>query len=148
MSELAEELRGVVREVVADRSGDELWKTAAELGWLGLEIPEAHGGSGMGFDLLAPVLDELGRGLASIPLVSSVVLGAAALRHSPFADEWLPAIASGEKRVAVALDRYVLDAVDADAVLVVVGDRLHLATVTAIPVPTYDETRRLASIHL
>ena len=148
MNELAEELRGVVREVVAERSGDELWKTAAELGWLGLEIPEAHGGSGMGFDLLAPVLDELGRGLASIPFVSSVVLGAAALRFSPFGDEWLPAIASGEKRVAVALDPYVLDAVDADAVLVVADDRMHLATVTVTAVPTYDVTRRLAEVRV
>ena len=38
-----------------------LWKEMAQLGWLGLALPEEHGGSGLGMVESALLLDELGR---------------------------------------------------------------------------------------
>ena len=41
----------------------------AELGWLGIVVPEVYGGLGLGFAELAVVLQELGKGLMADPLV-------------------------------------------------------------------------------
>src|SRR3990167_10706740 len=40
---------------------DPLWKEMAQLGWLGLALPEAHGGSALGMVETAILLEELGR---------------------------------------------------------------------------------------
>ncbi len=53
----------------------------AELGWLGIVVPEAHGGLGLGFCELAVVLQELGKGLMADPLVP-VAFAARVLQHS------------------------------------------------------------------
>ncbi len=37
------------------------WKEMAELGWLGIHLPEEHGGAGAGLGELVVVLDEIGR---------------------------------------------------------------------------------------
>src|SRR5438445_12758647 len=42
-----------------------LWQEMAELGWLGLSLPEAHGGSGLGMVETAILLDEMGH--AALP---------------------------------------------------------------------------------
>ena len=41
-------------------STEKVWKEIAELGWLGLTVPEAHGGSGLGLLDLAIVMEEAG----------------------------------------------------------------------------------------
>src|SRR3546814_10339368 len=43
----------------------ESWGAMAEAGWIGLHLPEAAGGLGLGFAELAAVMEELGRGLRS-----------------------------------------------------------------------------------
>jgi alkylation response protein AidB-like acyl-CoA dehydrogenase len=67
----------------------DLWPAACEAGWPGLMIDEEHGGAGLGVMEAMLVFAELGRVLASVPL----------LGHLPatylVAD---PALASGEKR--------------------------------------------------
>ena len=47
----------------------ELWNELAGLGWLGLHLPEAHGGSGYGLEELVIVVEELGRAVAPGPFV-------------------------------------------------------------------------------
>src|SRR5438034_10348803 len=42
-----------------------LWQERAELGWLGLALPEAHGGSGLGMVETAILLDDMGH--AALP---------------------------------------------------------------------------------
>ena len=57
----------VVRGVLdnAERSYDEaLWKGVAEQGWLGVAIPEEHGGLGLGHVELCAIAEELGRAVA------------------------------------------------------------------------------------
>jgi alkylation response protein AidB-like acyl-CoA dehydrogenase len=51
-----------------------LWQEYAELGWLGLAVPEEAGGLGLSFVETAIVAEELGRGMVLEPYVSCAVL--------------------------------------------------------------------------
>ena len=75
----------------------DLWPMAVEAGWPGLLIDEEHGGAGLeAFDALL-VAEELGRVLASVPLLG--LLPATAILNAA-GDESLQAIAAGELRPA------------------------------------------------
>jgi alkylation response protein AidB-like acyl-CoA dehydrogenase len=50
-----------------------LWKTMAEMGWTGLMLPEANGGSALGIADMSAVVEELSRSLLPEPLVASAV---------------------------------------------------------------------------
>src|ERR1043165_9165925 len=83
----------------------ETWRGLADLGVLGLTIPEADGGMGGDAFDTAIVMEALGRSLVVEPYVATVVLGAGILAEagSPAQRaEWLPAIAAGEKILALA----------------------------------------------
>jgi alkylation response protein AidB-like acyl-CoA dehydrogenase len=92
----------VVRGVLdnADCSYDEaLWKGVAEQGWLGVAIPEEHGGLGLGHVELCAIAEELGRAVAPIPFASTVYFLAEAIMLAGTAEQkakWLPKIAAGE----------------------------------------------------
>jgi acyl-CoA dehydrogenase len=76
-----------------------LWKGLAELGLLGVAIPEEYGGTGAGELELCVVAEELGRALAPVPYASCIGLAAELLRlHGDDAQKqrWLPKIAAGE----------------------------------------------------
>ena len=78
----------------------DLWKGAAELGWLGAVIPEKYGGAGFGYLELAVIAEEVGRSLAPIPFSSSVYLATEALLLAGSAEQkqkYLPGLASGER---------------------------------------------------
>ena len=82
-----------------------LWKQAAELGWLALIVPERFGGVGLKWIDLAVVLEECGRALCPLPILSAARAAAAIARYG---DEdqrraWLPRIASGEAVFGVGL---------------------------------------------
>jgi alkylation response protein AidB-like acyl-CoA dehydrogenase len=121
VTEEVQELRDSVRRFLADRApisrvrelmetedgiDRAVWEQAgAQLGLLGLAIPEEYGGAGFSFAEQAIVLEELGAALYSGPYLASGVLAATALLASP--DEGarrdlLPAIASGEVIATVA----------------------------------------------
>ncbi len=81
------------------------WEQLAELGLLGMTLPEEHGGSGMTMLDAVVVYTELGRTLAPSPhFVSSVMSGGViANAGSPgLQAEWLPQIAAGEAIVTPA----------------------------------------------
>ena len=52
------------------------WKDMADLGWLGIHLPEAHGGAGAGLGELVVVLDEIGRQVAPGPFLPTVLASA------------------------------------------------------------------------
>lgn len=82
-----------------------LWKEMAELGWVGILIPEEYGGAGMGLADLAVVLEPLGRHLAPEPFLSTVLLAGQLLTRAGSETQkqaWLPGIAAGEKILTVA----------------------------------------------
>ena len=85
----------------------DVWKQMADLGWLGILLAEDHGGSGMGVADLGVVLWECGKVLAPEPLLSTLLLGANAVRLSgnePLQKDVLPAVAEGDRVVALALE--------------------------------------------
>jgi len=65
-----------------DGYGREEWAAYAELGWLGVALPERAGGSGGGLTELAIVMASAGRALAMEPLVSTLVMGAGAIERA------------------------------------------------------------------
>jgi acyl-CoA dehydrogenase len=82
-----------------------LWKEMAELGWVGLAFPEAHGGAGLGFAELAVVLEELGKTLAPEPFLSTVLMGGQMLSlggSDAQRQAWLPRLCSGDAIVTLA----------------------------------------------
>jgi len=91
----------IVRALEDDPKGysDELCKQLAELGLVGMLIPEAWGGQGQSLLDAAIVYEELGRALVPSPHFVSAVLCARALLEAGSEaqkSEWLPRIASGE----------------------------------------------------
>jgi len=85
--------------------GRPLWNRIAELGWVGLTFPEAHGGVGLGWVDLVVVLEETGRSLFPSPLVSTVLTGAALVQAGSDAqrEQWLPQLAAGTAIGALAV---------------------------------------------
>jgi len=83
-----------------------LWTKLADLGWLGLIIPEEYGGAGLRCLDLVVVLEEMGRMLFPGAFWSAAVGGLAlVLGGSPAQKRrLLPALACGEQRAALALD--------------------------------------------
>ncbi|MFP6569254.1 MAG: acyl-CoA dehydrogenase family protein [Dehalococcoidia bacterium] len=82
------------------------WSKAAEIGWLGMVIPEEYGGSGSSLTDTAVVYEALGYGPVPGPFFSSGVLAAhtlLALGDPPQRAEYLPKIASGQSVVALAI---------------------------------------------
>jgi alkylation response protein AidB-like acyl-CoA dehydrogenase len=85
--ELASTVRGVLTAHKALQSARTLlesaeeprpsyWTEMAELGWLGIHLPEEYGGSGAGLLELVVVLDELGRQVAPGPFLPTVLASA------------------------------------------------------------------------
>ena len=103
-----------VRKIAAEPSGHDpaLWRAFAEAGWLGVLVPEAHGGAGLALLDAAVLLHELGRAVAPGPFLASSVAAVVALREAGTRaqqERWLPRLASGEAVATVAL----FDGVDA-----------------------------------
>lgn len=73
------------------------WQAMADMGWLGLAVPEAHGGSGLGVGTLAVLAEAMGRHLLHTPFVASqlaiqaLVAGGSAAQQA----QWLPRLATG-----------------------------------------------------
>jgi alkylation response protein AidB-like acyl-CoA dehydrogenase len=82
----------------ASRLDDALWRELGELGWPGIAIAEQYGGQGLGLVELSILCEELGRTLAPVPLLGSV-LAAAVIEQAGSPEQrerWLPGLASGE----------------------------------------------------
>jgi len=81
------------------------WAEMAGLGWLALPVPDAFGGlSGSMADICA-LAEELGRGAVNEPYVASAVLAGmllADVASQAVRDDWLPAMADGSRRLALA----------------------------------------------
>ncbi len=83
-----------------------LWKGLAEMGFLGVAIPEEFGGAGAGHLELCVIAEEIGRSLAPVPFSSTIYLAAEALMlagSDAQKAKWLPKIASGEAIGTLAL---------------------------------------------
>ena len=163
--------RGAARGLLeaSDEPRPEFWDDLRKLGWLGLHIPDEHGGSGYGLPELVVVIEEFGRSLAPGPFVPTVIASAVLASAAPAdaATKLLPDLANGTTTAAVALGGdvvvdggavsgsagVVLGGGLADILLVATGDDVAVidlrAGAAAVDVPTnLDPTRRSARITL
>ncbi len=164
-------LRGAARERL-ETSGDslpEFWAELAELGWLGLHLPEDVGGSGYGIEELVVVVEELARAVAPGPFVPTVIASAviAAAGDDDLRSRVLPGLADGSVVGAVALGGSVTvsdgvasgdvgavsGAGGASLILVPVGDDVVVVDAAGQGVevdtpPSLDPTRRSARVTL
>jgi alkylation response protein AidB-like acyl-CoA dehydrogenase len=148
----------------------DFWDEICQLGWPGLHIAEAHGGSGYGLSELVIVVEQMGRAVAPGPFVATVI-ASAVLAAAKDADELqarlLPGLAAGTTIGAVALPgdaggtAVTLDGTElsgsavvvsgglADVLLIPVGDDVAVVEkgadgVSVTVPPNLDPTRRTA----
>lgn len=177
-----EDLRTGVRDVLEAEASSErvhrhydgdvevaanLRRIARELGWAALGVPEDHEGLGLGLPGLSVLYEELGRSLAPVSLLPTMIVAEMLAGGGSDAQQarWLPAFASADATAALALDgdariddhrvygrfAFVVDGVDADLFLVRAGEAFLLVPadqqgVTIESLPVVDRTRTLAEI--
>ena len=96
-----------VRKLMESPEGmtPDLWKKLAEQGWLGLIVPDEHGGMGLGIVDLVVLMEEMGRAVVPGPFFSTVLLGGLAILEGGTETQkkaWLPKLASGDARATLA----------------------------------------------
>ena len=148
------------------------WRRFAELGYLGLTLPAAAGGQGLGAIELAIVLEEVGRACMPGPYLD-VMLAGALLAAAGGQEQLLADIAAGTKLVTIARedapfsgDRhasptceggrirgtkyFVPFAAEIDALLVTAAPGVLLvhAPLEVTPLPTFDLAQRFGKVGL
>lgn len=114
-------IRDLAHQIFTDRTTDEfmlafdrgdetydwgLWQTLADQGLLGIAVPEAAGGSGLGLIELCLMLEEQGRRVSPIPLFSTLVLGGLPIAHfgTPEQQEkYLGPMVAGSAKLSAAI---------------------------------------------
>lgn len=94
-------------DACTDESERARWQGLTDMGLTGLCVDEAHGGMGMGATEVMLVAQELGRALDASAWLGSSVLAArfvSACADPAQQARWLPALASGQARLALALE--------------------------------------------
>jgi alkylation response protein AidB-like acyl-CoA dehydrogenase len=84
----------------------DLWTDLANAGLLGLSVPEDVGGSGLGILELCLILEEVGRTVAPVPVLPTLVLGALPIAEFGSAaarKRYLPGVADGTTMLTAAL---------------------------------------------
>ncbi len=145
-----------VKEAAKSDSGrsPERWARLAEMGVLGLAIPEAFGGSGLDEIDFVLVLEETGRALLPEPIVETAAVTAPLLRDAGRGDlaaSWLPRIARGGAIVTIGLagSPFVADAHMADLLLLERNGEVHAVApndASLRPQPSVDGCRRLFAV--
>ena len=122
-----------------------LWSAMADQGWLGIEVPEARGGVGLGTVEVAVLCEELGRHAAPAPFVSTVL--AIDAFSGAGDDEWVDRLVSGDALACVAWDPAapVPYAPSADVAVVIADDGVYAMEISERPSrqPAMDLTREL-----
>jgi alkylation response protein AidB-like acyl-CoA dehydrogenase len=97
----------LVREAEVSPQGysPDLWKKIADLGWLGLALPESAGGQGLGLSSLGIVACELGRAVAPVPFHSTMTAALTIAESGSDAQRTsiLPRVVSGDAILTWAL---------------------------------------------
>jgi alkylation response protein AidB-like acyl-CoA dehydrogenase len=135
----------------------ERWAVLADMGVVGLGVPETDGGLGLGLVDVVLLLEEAGRSGLPEPLLETTVLAVPILRDAPggrareLAAQWLPRVASGGAVLTVGLSRTtaVAGAAGCDLLLLENGGELHAvesSAVTLVPRRALDGARRPAQV--
>ena len=121
LTEEQNELRELARKILEDRATDarlreiarsderidrELWRELARANLLGVAVAEQYGGSDFGLLALYVLLEEIGRAVAPVPAVATLVLGALPIAQFGSAEQkqrLLPGVVEGERFLTAAL---------------------------------------------
>jgi alkylation response protein AidB-like acyl-CoA dehydrogenase len=147
------------RSKIGQRRSDEaLWRELCELGWPGIAVSEQYGGQGLGRVALSILCEELGRVVAPVPFLPTV-LAATLIEHAGSDEQrerWLPGLASGETLGAAAWARdgvaeLVVGGAEAGVVVLLEGDAARVlasadADVDVQPLDAIDPTRSAARV--
>ncbi|MBW2390199.1 MAG: acyl-CoA dehydrogenase family protein, partial [Deltaproteobacteria bacterium] len=100
-----------VREMEKSELGytKKMWKQMAEMGWLGMSLPEDCGGLELGTVDLVILAKELGRNICPSPFLSTVVIGGEAIARAGSQEQrqsYIPKIIDGELIIAFAYQEY------------------------------------------
>jgi alkylation response protein AidB-like acyl-CoA dehydrogenase len=153
-----ERVREVIESHPPARTSDEaLWRELCELGWPGIAISEQHGGQGLGAIELSILCEELGRTLAPVPFLASV-MAACVIEQAGSAEQrerWLPGLASGETIGALAsasegTAELVVSGAEAGVIVLIEGDgsgRIVTPDEAEVsPIAAIDPTRSAARV--
>lgn len=120
-----------VRALLASDAGYDpaVWQEMVDLGWLGLAIPEAYGGSDLGIGSTVPLAECMGKNLLSTPFFSTTLAAQALLRAGTGEqqEQWLPQLAGGTVASLALLDGEDWGATGGNASATLVGDKIRLA---------------------
>ena len=112
-SEEQEAIRGLAQQILeaevtperlkevgagTERFDRHTWEQLAKANLLGLSLPEDAGGSGLGFVETCLLLEQVGRTVALVPVLPTVVMGAMPIAEFGTAEQrraWLPGVVSG-----------------------------------------------------
>jgi alkylation response protein AidB-like acyl-CoA dehydrogenase len=128
-----------------------LWAKLAELGVVGLTVPEAYGGLGGTAIELCAILEEAGRAALPEPLLETTAVAVPMLGEvggEELCARWLPEVAAGRAVLTVGLASmpFVADAHVADLLLLERDGEIHAvsrAAATLTPQASVDGARRL-----
>lgn len=97
---LGKEAEDIARQTEEAGEGysPELWKKMADLGWMGIMLPEEYGGFAGDYVELALLLEEIGKALVPGPFISTMISGDSVLKYGTEAQkkEILPELAQGQ----------------------------------------------------
>ncbi len=129
----------------------EYWQQFAEMGWLGIGLPEELGGTGFGSFERMIIGESFGSRLVNEPYHSTVALGGGLLLRAGSdaqKSKWLPRVASGAVKLAFAFaekqSRYFLNCIATEAKKA--GDAWHLTgeKIVVLDAPSADRLIVLA----
>jgi alkylation response protein AidB-like acyl-CoA dehydrogenase len=141
----------------AGRTDEGLWRELCELGWTGIALPEEFGGQGLGRIELSILCEELGRSLAPVPFLPSVLAGTLIEQAGSPAqrERWLPGLASGDAVGALGMAsggvaELVIGAPEAQVIVLLEEDQtarmLTPEQADVEPVASIDPTRSTARV--
>ncbi|HEU5033903.1 MAG TPA: acyl-CoA dehydrogenase family protein [Mycobacteriales bacterium] len=125
----------------------DLWRQLAGAGITGIAVPEEHGGAGLGFLDLAVVLEEVGRAVAPVPAVPTLVTAYVLARHG-LGTDLIAGVAAGETILTTAFEGEVTARREADG-WVLDGESLFVpygAEADVIVVPLLTGARPAAAL--
>jgi alkylation response protein AidB-like acyl-CoA dehydrogenase len=99
--------RTFVRDMEEDDRGftADMWQKIAQVGWLGLIVPEEHGGTGQSLVDLGILMEEVGHGVMPGPFFNTALVTVGILDAGTDAQkaEYLPRIAAGDLIATAAI---------------------------------------------
>jgi alkylation response protein AidB-like acyl-CoA dehydrogenase len=91
-------------QLPATGPGEKEWSQLAEMGLLGMRLPESAGGMPTSGVEVALIAEELGKRVVPLPFIGSAIYASSVLAAADAPAELLTSLADGSRRLAPVLD--------------------------------------------